>query len=152
VSKIQQQEIVEQQWKRDLQTQRRQEARRKRKALLEGQKSKKSKSSKKEEEKLGSGGPGGSQGSRFGLDVPTSSLRRTSSLQSLSAMSKENSVFIGSSLPDSQDAAGASSISAFRAPGSTSWLHNRDGINPQMAGMSADSAKAKMEGWILVSK
>jgi hypothetical protein len=145
VSKIQQQEIVEQQWKRDLQTQRRQEARRKRKALLEGQKSKKSKSSKKEEEKLGSGGPGGSQGSRFGLDVPTSSLRRTSSLQSLSAMSKENSVFIGSSLPDSQDAAGASSISAFRAPGSTSWLHNRDGINPQMAGMSADSAKAKSE-------
>ena len=141
VAMNQQQEILEQQRKRET-AQKRQEARRKRKALLEGQKSKKS--SKKEEERPGSGGPGGSQGSRSGLDTPPSSLRRTSSLQPSSAMSKDNSVSLGSSPPDSQDAGGTSSISAFRKPGSSSWLHSWDGNNSQAAGTGAP-AKAKSE-------
>lgn len=141
VAIVQQQEIVEQQRKRELQTQKRQEARRKRKALLEGQKSKKS--SKKEEERPGSGGLGGSQGSRSSLDTPLPSLRRTSSLQPSSALSKESSISMGSSPLDSQDAGGASSLSAFRRPGSTSWLHNWDGNNPQMVGMGVAPVKAK---------
>lgn len=141
VAILQQQEIEQQ--RKNLQTQKRQEARRKRKALLEGQKSKKS--SKKEDERPGSGGsggPGGSPGSRSGVETPPSSLRRTSSLQPSSTISKENSVSMASSPPDSQDAGGASSISAFRRPGSTSWLHNWDANSPQM---SASPAKAKPE-------
>lgn len=138
VAMIQQQELVEQQRKRELQTQKRQEARRKRKALLEGQKSKKT---KKEDER-----PGGSNGSKSGsLDSPPNSLRRTSSLQQpTAAVSKENSLSTVSSPPDSQDAGGASSVSVFRRPGSSSWLHNWEG-SPQMPSGAAKTESEKMQ-------
>lgn len=134
VAITQQQELLEQQRKRELQTQKRQELRRKRKALLEGQKSKKT--SKKEEERPKS----------VSLDSPPNPLRRTASLQPLPAVSKENSLSTVSSPPDSQDATGgASSMSAFRRPGSSSWLHSWEG-SPQIAGVTpakADTDKAQ---------
>lgn len=134
----QQQELIEQQRKREIQTQKRQELRRKRKAALEGQKSKKT--SKKEEERSKSGS---------GLDSPPNNqLRRTSSLQQpLPAASKENSLSTVSSPPDSsQDATGgASSMSAFRRPGNSSWLHNREG-GPQMAAAKGDAEKLQHGG------
>lgn len=131
VAIIQQQELVEQQRKRELQTQKRQEARRKRKALLEGQKSKKT---KKEEDR-----PNGSKSGS--LDSPPNQLRRTTSLQPPSTVSKETSLSAASSPPDSQD---ASSLSAFRRPGSSSWLHNWEG-SPQTAPGAAKGDSEKMQ-------
>uniref|UniRef100_A0A7I4FAZ7 Uncharacterized protein n=3 Tax=Physcomitrium patens TaxID=3218 RepID=A0A7I4FAZ7_PHYPA len=139
VAMIQQQELAEQLRKKELQTQKRQEARRKRKALLEEAKSRKT---KKEEERAGTG-TGGSNG-KCGVEGPPGGLRRTSSLQPSCAMSKENSV---SSPAESQDASQhggeGGGLTAFRRPGSSSWMHHNWEGSPGMGG--AGAAKAKVE-------
>ncbi|XP_024357400.1 uncharacterized protein [Physcomitrium patens] len=137
--------IIQQQRKRELQTQKRQEARRKRKTLLEGQKSKKA---KKEGERAGSSGPCGGSGGKSGLEAPPSGLRRTTSLQPSSGMCKQSSKSAVSSPLESQEASqhgGASSLTAFRRLGSSAWMnYNWEGTSG-MAGMAGAPVQAKVE-------